>query len=311
MQFGAPPLIEPSDSETVFTPPDRGEGYWIGAPCVHTYDGVTYVAVRERTPEERGRSLMIYERRARAEYEPVTEITSSALSVESIERSALVTDMETGELKLYLSVDHGQNDWTIQKLDDVPGPDELDPATARDVLTPHPGKTDEQTVKDPHLITIGGRYVMFYAGHDGRCEQAHMATSHDGETWTRVPNNPVLPSEFWHDYHTRISCVVPASNAPFWLVFYDGSGAADYHRDWNLRTGVAIAHDLTDITDTSPAGPRYTAGRSDRNDATTGFAAFRYLDILQDGGESVLFYEAATDDGSFELREAAVETDGH
>lgn len=311
MQFGVAPSIESAETETVFAPSNEGEGYWVGAPCVHTHQGVTYLTVRERTPDERGRTLLLTERVDLAKYEPVMELSASELGVQSIERAALSTDVRTGDLKLYLSVDHGQNDWTIQKLDDVSRPDEFDASTARDVLTPHPGRSDEQTVKDPHLITLGERYVMFYAGHDGRSEQAHMATSHDGERWKRDPNNPVLPSQYWHDHHTRISCVLPAKDAPFWLVFYDGSGVEDYQPNWNLRTGVAITHDLRDIIDTSHEEPRYPGPQTGNPDITGQFGTFRYLDVHRDGAELVMYYEAAAAHGSFELRQTRVDVDDY
>lgn len=311
MHYGVPPSIEPSQSKPIFSPPSEGEGYWAGAPCVHTHGGVTYLAVRERTPDQRGRSLIVTERVGPYEYEPVIELTAADLGVNSIERPALTTDIETGALKLYLSVDHGRNDWTIQKLDDVSSPADFDTSTARDVLSPDPGTTDEQTVKDPLLITLGGRYFMFYAGHDGRSEQAHLAISHDGEQWSKAPENPILPSQNWHDHHTRISCVLPAENAPFWLVFYDGSGVREYRREWNLKTGVAISHNLRDITDTSPNGPRYSSHASDQGVGAEQFGTFRYLDILRDGEKAVMYYEAAAADGSYDLWEASVEVDGY
>lgn len=299
-RYATPPRFDPGDAETLFPPPAAAEGNWVGAPCVHVHGGETYLAVRERTPEERGRAVVMYRRVDNTSFEEVRRLTAEDLDVVSVERPALVTDSDTGNAKLYLSVDYGANEWTIQKLADVPAPAEFDPATAHDVLRPVAGESDRSTVKDPYVVTLGGRYFMFYAGHDGYSEQAHLATSVDGETWQRHSNSPVIERQYWHDYHTRVSCVVPAPDAPAWLVFYDGSGLADEGRTWNLRTGVAVSPDLERFVDTTPDGPRYAAPTAEGAGET--FATCRYLDILpgEDGWE--VFAEVAREDGAFELR---------
>ncbi|MFB6219891.1 MAG: hypothetical protein ABEH90_00505 [Halolamina sp.] len=315
--YGPLPAVDPDDATVVFQPPGRGEGYWVGAPCVHVHDGTTYLAVRLRTPEDRGYALRIYASEERSDnrakpgdgYDLRAELTASALGVESLERPALVTDPHSGALKLYLPVDHGENDWTIQRLADVSEPAAFDPATAHDVLVPQSGTTDEVTVKDPCVVTVGGRYYMFYAGHDGQSEQAHLATSVDGEDWQRAPANPVLPRAGWHDHHTRVSAVVPVRGCPGWHVFYGGSGTDDYGNTWNLRTGVATAQNLKRLTDTTPDGPWLSTATADKSNAT-GFRTCRYLDVLDTGRNWELFFEAARRDGSFELRRATPQGPG-
>jgi hypothetical protein len=305
--FARAPPFEPAAATTILEPAAPGEGYWTGAPCVLDHDGTTYLAVRERVPDARGRAVTIYERTGETDYETVTRITADDLGVVSVERPALVSDPDTGALKLYLPVDHGANQWTIQKVADVDEPSAFDPSTARDVLRPAPGGSDRATVKDPYIVTVGGRYYMFYSGNDATSEQAHLATSVDGETWTRAPDNPIVERQYWHDHHTRVSCVVPAPDAPVWLVFYEGSGLTDEGRTWNLRTGLAISHDLREFTDTSPDGPVYQAPTSEARTGVDTFATCRYLDVLPgpDGWE--LFAEVARADGSFDLRWQRVE----
>lgn len=304
MNYALPPAID-VDAERVFGPGEGGEGNWVGAPSAVSHGGRTYLAVRRRTAERRGYVVEIYEDRG-PRYDRIAALTADDLGVVSVERPALVTDPRSGALKLYLPVDHGENDWTIQKLADVTSPDQFDAETATDVLRPRPGSSDAESVKDPYVLTVGPRYFMYYSGHDGRSEQAHLATSDDGVTWTRSSANPLLVRGGWHDHHTRISCVVPSPSAPCWVVFYEGSGTDDFGKTWNLRTGVAIAHDMESIEDVSPREPLYSAPTTDRLVDVEVFATCRYFDVLPVGDEWDVYFEAAREDGAFELRRATV-----
>lgn len=305
---GAFPAMEPGAGTTLFAPEAASTGHWVGAPCVHDHDGRTYLAIRIRDPERRGHAVVVYERVGPRAFEEVVELPAAALGGESVERPALATDHETGALKLYVPVDRGENDWRIRKLADVSHPSAFDPATVTDVLGPGSGGTDAATVKDPYVVVADGRYHMFYAGHCGDCEQAHLAVSRDGETWRRSSANPVLKSRGWHDYHTRVSCVVPAGDG--WTVFYDGSGRADFERTWNLRTGVAVADDLTSITDLTPDAPAFAAPTADRPTGLIRYATCRYLDVLVREDRWEVFAEVAREDEAFELRHSIVTTHG-
>lgn len=307
--YATPPEIDVASAETVLEPDETGEGHWVGAPCVHRHDGTTYLAVRHRGPERRGSALTIYERSSSGELTERRELTADELGVVSVERAALVTNPQTGQLQLYLPVDRGSNDWVVRKLADADDPEALDPGTARDVLRPRSGESDCAGVKDPYVLTVGGRYYMYYVGSDGQSEQAHLATSVDGETWTRARRGPVLPRAYWHDYHTRIACAVPAPDAPVWLVFYEGSGVSDAGKTWNVRTGTAVSPDLERVTDTSPDGPRYAAPTTDADTGLDTFGTFRYMDVLpsEEGDEWDVFAEVAREDGSFALRRMTVE----
>lgn len=297
------PTLNLSEWTTLLEPPKSGEGYWVGAPCVEVYEGSILLTVRHRSPAERGHTITIYRQSSDTNYTPVTTVTAEALDVESIERAALLTDPRTEQLKLYLPVDRGENDWAIRKLDDVDSPGDFEPSTARDVLVPGTAGSDTVTVKDPCIVTIGGRYYLYYAGHDGSSEQAHLATSRDGERWHRADGNPVFTRSGWHDHHTRITCVVPAADGPFWHVFFDGSGTDDFGSTWNLRTGHAISFDLTNIRDTTRDSPWLSTGA----DPTAGFATFRYLEVVDHNGMWELLAEVARSDGAFELRRATVD----
>jgi hypothetical protein len=300
--YGRPPAVSFADATTLLSPSDTGRGHWVGAPCVHRHGDETYLAVRWRTPDERGHAVSLYEYGGPDSLSERTRLTAADLGVVSVERAALCTDPRTGDLQCYLPVDRGGNDWVIQKLADVTDPASFDPTTAHTVLTPTPGTTDAGTVKDPVVDVVGGRYFMFYAGADGLSEQAHLATSVDGETWTKHPENPVLGRAYWHDHHVRVSAVVPATDAPAWLLFYDGSGVADHGRTWNLRTGTAVSPDRRRVTDTSPDGPLYESLVADRATGVDSFATCRYLDVLRHDDEWELFAEVARPDESFELR---------
>lgn len=298
--FATPPPIDSATATRIMEPPDHGEGNWIGAPCVHRHEGRTFLAVRERNPDDRGHTIVIYEREAIETYTECVRITATDLNVTSIERPALTTDPHSKKLKLYVPVDAHRNCWHIQKLADVDRPAAFDPDTAHDVLRPESGNTDRSTVKDPYIITTGGKYYMFYAGSDGDSTRAHLATSVDGVTWSRR-DEPIIHSQFWHDVRTRVSCVVPAPDAPIWYVFYDGSGRTDYGSTWNLRTGLAISPDLQTFEDTSPYGPVISAPTADHQLAPQTFATCRYMDVLQTDDGWDVYLEMARDDGSFAL----------
>lgn len=303
--YANPPAADFGEAETLLEPEGSGEGHWVGAPCVHRHDGTTYLAVRERDPERRGNRVTLYEYDD-GDLSSLFTVTAEELGVVSTERAALATNPRTGDVQLYLSVDRGGNDWVIHKCADAAGVADIDPATSRPVFRPKPGTTEAGTVKDPCIVTVGGRYYMFYAGADGVSEQAHLATSVDGDTWERVAANPVLERAYWHDHHTRVSAVVPASDAPAWLVFYDGSGVADEGRTWNLRTGLAMTTDLREFVDTCPDGPLYASPTADRATGLSSFGTCRYLDVLRHGDTWELFAEVARDDGSFDLRRTVV-----
>ncbi len=59
------------------------------------------------------------------------------------------------------------------------------------VLRPSTTGADDISVVSPHVVYQAGVYHMWYAGR-GSSNQIFYATSSDGVTWTKHPNNPVL-----------------------------------------------------------------------------------------------------------------------
>lgn len=296
------PQVDFERAKLVFEPSGSGEGNRVGAPSILRHEDSTYLAVRWHEPGRRGFAVALCELTARDRFVERTRITADELGVRSLGRPALVADPRSRALKLYLSVDASDGNWAVQALDEAATLEGFDPRTATTVLAPRSGESDAASVSDPYVLTLGGRYFAFYAGHDGTSEQAHLATSVDGERWQRIGSNPLLGRRGWHDCHTRISCVVPAPAAPVWNVFYDGSGRDDYGRDWNQRTGVAVAHDLSGLVDTTPNGPALAAPDADGDADLDGPGACRYVDVLADEDGRELFAEVARPDGSTELR---------
>lgn len=54
------------------------------------------------------------------------------------------------------------------------------------------GDWDGQGVRDPMVVFDGTEFKMYYTGYDGAETRIGMATSPDGLTWTRAPNNPII-----------------------------------------------------------------------------------------------------------------------
>ncbi len=89
----------------------------------------------------------------------------------------------SGRVDVYKATSMDGIDWTI------------DPAPQ---VSPGPGGTwDDLAIETPSVIEVGGTYHLYYTGCDTLdCPTAKFdighATSTDGETWTKDPNNPVI-----------------------------------------------------------------------------------------------------------------------
>lgn len=294
--------IDPAaDLGTVMEPAEDEEGYWMGAVSAASNDAGEYLAVRERTAEERGRAVTIYERDGEG-YDPVTEITADEMDVVSIERPALLTDPDTDRLNLYLPVEHGENDWDILRLDDADRPDDLDPETAQTVIEQGKGP-DRVTAKDPVIEADDGQFHALYSGHDGTSEQAQYAVSDDGDDWEKTDDNPVLGRQHWHDHHTRVSNVIDLDEDGY-AVLYEGSGTDDVKDTWNLRTGLGYIEELGEpIIDLSPDGPELSSPAAGAETGLETFGTLRYAEVIKHGdGPAELFVEVARETGAFELR---------
>jgi len=238
----------------------------------------------------------------------------------TVERNTLLKDPKTGKFKLYFSTTHtfglgarrteipvpvgrqlgGDNWWVICKLDDVEDPKDFDPQTMRIVLQPSTSGMDWFYVKDPYVVAFGNRLYMYYIGR-GRYEQCFLATSIDGERWERYPGNPVLSQGGWHDFYTRPACLVPAGN--LFLFYYEGSSKEWLAPVYNIATGLAITFDLERIIDVTPNAPVLTSPTPGPTPGEDGInITLRYMDSVLLEDRILFYYEAASKEGSNELR---------
>lgn len=110
------------------------------------------------------------------------------------------------------------------------------------------GSWDENDVHAPCVMVIDNTYHMWYSGHRGNNfsfdVQIGHATSPDGITWTKDPNNPVLPRG------SKGAWDVSWINAG--SVLYDGTEYHIWYTGCDTLVGVKIGHA------TSPDGLTWT-----------------------------------------------------
>jgi len=126
------------------------------------------------------------------------------------------------------------------------------------------GSWDEDAAFSPQVIVIGDMFHMWYVGHRGVANnydyQIGHATSPDGITWTKDPNNPVLPrgsSGAWdYAWVGSGSVLYDSTEYHMWYSAWDGGA-----NSW-VRTGHATSPDgLTWTKD--PSNPVLTVGTWD------------------------------------------------
>lgn len=95
--------------------------------------------------------------------------------------------------------------------------------SAAAVLNPGVASTfDDQGVAHPWVVRHGGLFLMYYAGYDGSRWRIGLATSTDGSSWTRYPDNPILvPGGGWESSHLDWPCVL--WNGHLFEMWYAGS----------------------------------------------------------------------------------------
>ena len=116
-----------------------------------------------------------------------------------------------------------------------------------------------------------------------------LATSDDGLLWRW--EGPVLipPQGGWDGFETRISTVIPQDSG--WLALYDGiPSLADNYEE---RTGIATSPDLRTWTRQSIDGPALRSPHAS--------GSLRYACIVELGGETLVYFEAARVDGAHDL----------
>jgi predicted GH43/DUF377 family glycosyl hydrolase len=100
-----------------------------------------------------------------------------------------------------------------------------------------PGSWDDYSIQWPSVIKRNGTYEMWYAGHDSINWRIGLATSIDGLTWTKHPDNPVLQLGplGWDNSNVFAPCVLwNGSMYEMWYTGHDGS---------NWRIGHATSPD--------------------------------------------------------------------
>ncbi|GAH19611.1 unnamed protein product, partial [marine sediment metagenome] len=199
---------------------------------------------------------------------------------------------DTGKYKLYVSLEK-EKKWYIYKLKDVSSPEGFDPSTAKLVFSPSSEAKDSRKVKDPYIINFGNIWYMFYSGSgEEPQEEAFLATSKNGVDWVR--RGCILQRNTWHNYHSRMSCVLPLGKG--FIFLYEGSSFSWYEPHFNLNIGFGYTADLKNFLDLTSEKPLLSSsGKGD-------FSTIRYVDYVFFNNKIVFYYEAARDENSFELR---------
>lgn len=309
--FLEPILPDPGNFEVVNKAPKNGEDYWSGAPSIfQDREENIWLTYRVRNPDERGKEIRIARSNNGYDFQDVKTISKSELGAKSLERSSLVQDPKTGHYKLYLSPDPDYEaadpqalGWHIVKLEDVSDPASFDPDTARVVLSPEGVGSENGPVKDPYVLVLGWKFYMFYTAKDGGGERPHLASSVDGENWRKHKgSNPILDRKGWHDFHTRISCVLPWKQG--FIVYYEGANRLWYQPMYNIQIGVATSLDLKEFVDVSLEAPLLNSPTPPEtaSDSKSNYKTMRYMDYAIMKDKVLFYYEAVNEEGAFDLR---------
>ena len=127
------------------------------------------------------------------------------------------------------------------------------------VLTPgSPGEWDEAGIFYPRVIYYDNTYHMWYSGSKTDSTGIGHATSQDGVTWTKNPNNPVLdvgPDGAWDDQNAYAATVLLIDS--IFHMWYNGQ-ATSFGVD-NNKIGHATSSDGITWTK-DPNNPVLTTG---------------------------------------------------
>lgn len=293
------------DEYTPVLEPDRDEPeWWAGAPSVLVEDdGRTLMACRMREGQS-PRGLRGYEVRLLASddgvgFETITRLPREDVPIGGFERPALVRDPASGLYRLYLCgpwPHEGVDAWCILRLEDVAGPAEFDPSTARPVLCAPPRESERdrsvRAYKDPFVWTERGRWHMLVIGCSP--ERTYHLVSDDGDAWEPLGDQPAFDLGGWHTYFTRPACVLPMG--PGWLLVYEGSHPEWFDPPYNIATGLAWSADLRHWTDLTPEEPLLRSTTPGR------YHTWRYSHWLWRGDELWAYAEVARPNDTNEVR---------
>ena len=290
------PLPDINTYKVVAQPEGKGKGFWAGG-CSSLKDnkGKIWLVYRLRNPEKRGHKLCIATSQDGINFKIVKELNKEEFgNIESLERASLLQDPHTGRYKLYSSLEK-EGKWYIYKLHDAASPEDFEPSTAKPVFAPSPEAKHTRKVKDPYIINFFNTWYMFYSGSGKEPkEETFLATSQNGEKWVR--KGMVLHRSYWHDYHTRMSCLIPAERGFVYL--YEGSSFSWYEPHFNLNIGLGCTVDMRNFFDLTTQQPVLSSSTKGN------FSTIRYLDYAFVEEKVLFYYEAAQDGDAFELRVA-------
>jgi len=306
-----PFLFDPSKYYTIQEAEGEGPEYWVGAPGIF-YDHeieTFWLVYRYRKPHpERGHKLVIAKSTdgvhftdvwsaSKSEFRFLNEAGKWVLGAWTISRSAILKDPHTNKFKLYVSLGDPAG---VYKLDDVDDPAYFNPATSRLVLSRNVDATewDSYAITYPWVAWVGDRYVMLYNGVPSSIavytfrNRIGLATSIDGESWTRHPDNPILEP------------------GPNWLVHWDWLGVFQgsimfLPEYWGVyymsdaKTGLALWQ--------PPPPPYRKLEKITVNAPLSIKEPISFLTSITAQGKTFFYYQAATSDGSIDLRVSVVE----
>lgn len=312
--FMEPLIPNVSDYKTVVKPPRPKENYWVGAPSSISDGQNIWLTYRVRNPQQRGFELHIAKSKDGIFFEDVKVINKKDLNAKSLERASMIKDPWTSKFKLFMSRDPSFSaadaqglSWQIVKLEDVQDPANFDPSTFEIIFPPLTMGGEKWWIrhpyvcitKDPYVLCVGRKFYMFFSTQGTMGEEPFLATSVDGENWKIEENNPVITKGYWHDYHTRISCVLPLDQG--FLVYYEGANRKWYQPPYNIQVGLAVSLDMKEFTDVCTRGPLLFSPSGKK------YRTLRYMDYVLLKDKILFYYEAARDDDAFELRVTSLE----
>ena len=319
--WGMLPRFDPDAGNVVAEPPGQGYGFWVGSPSA-VYDPETarfYCYHRARWPlgDRRGglcRILASADPSApAADWETVWEATREQFGANSIERSALIRDLASGEWRLYVSsetaqaYDRNPATWRVDLLQ-APSIGRLEPRERRVVMDASMyGFTH---VKDPVVLVVGGEWLALtsvawrdqHSGPDAdglvRSRGRGMIALHRSSDGIDFPTAQVLAepgTAGWGGINVRPSSVTYVDGC--WsLLFDEGAGRADTYDEQCM---LAVSTDFKEWRRLSPSHRPWVQ-------SSHASGSVRYVDVVLLGDTVHYFYEYARGDRAHELRHAAV-----
>ncbi len=300
-------IVKKFSNYEVILRPDKDEPeWWAGAPSVvRDAEGNFWLACRMRTAEGqrgfRGYEIRILKSKDGIHFEKVKSVNREEVPVLGFERPSIVLDPITKKFKLYACSPDKDGVWSIIKFEDVDTPENINPDTARKVISP-PEKRFERDIrprgyKDPVIFVNEGIYHCYVIGYVRENEWIFHFTSNDGEVWNPVGdvNEPIMSLSGWHNFFVRPASVLPLGVG--YLFVYEGSNIKWYDPVYNIATGLAFTFDLHNIIDLTSDSPLLVS-----NTPGDFFTTFRYSHWLWVNNEIWIYAEVVCPNKTHEVR---------